>query len=129
MCRLVPLMTSFKTEISVADIKKRHIENIIESAEKCDKIDAIVLFGSALEDRCKEDSDIDFAIISKHTVSSLCRYKSFHEFSSQLYSKDLDQDYDILYFKSLEEIEDKKDHVGVCKELAQKGKVIYKGGA
>ena len=43
MCRLVMLQTNFQTEVAIADIKKEHIENIIKSAEKCNKIEAIVL--------------------------------------------------------------------------------------
>ena len=45
MCRLIMLQTNFQTEVAVADVKKIYIENIIKSAEKCNKIDAIVLFG------------------------------------------------------------------------------------
>lgn len=95
MCIIIMLQTNFQTEVAAADVKKVYIENIIKSAEKCNKIDAIVLFGSSLEDRCKDESDID-----------------------------MEQNYDILYFKSLEEIV--KEKAAICNELLQKGKVIYR---
>ena len=126
MCRLVMLQTNFQTEVAIADIKTEHIENIIKSAEKCNKIEAIVLFGSSLEDRCREESDIDIAIISRYTIDRLCRYKSFRNFTDRIYGKDTTQSYDILYFKSLSEIEKKKEMTTICGELSQKGKVIYR---
>ena len=126
MCRLIMLQTNFQTEVAVADVKKIYIENIIKSAEKCNKIDAIVLFGSSLEDRCEDESDIDIAVISKYTVSRLCQYKSFRDFTDSVYSINVDQNYDILYFKSLDEIVKKKEKAGICNELLQKGKVIYR---
>lgn len=127
MCRLVTLQTNFQTEVVIADIKKKYIENIIASAGKCDKIDAIILFGSSLESRCKDESDIDIAVISKYTVGRLCQYKSFRDFTDNIYGKNIKQNYDIVYFKSLDEIAQKTGTVEICNELQQKGKVIYKG--
>ena len=127
MCKLVLLQTNFQTEVAIADIKKAYIENIIHSAEKCDKIDAIVLFGSSLESRCEEGSDIDIAVVSMYTVEHLCRYKSFRNFTDSIYSKDMNQNYDILYFKSFDEIERNEGKVAICGELRKKGKVIYMG--
>ena len=126
MCKLVNMQTNFHTSIQVADLKKGYIENIIENAGKCNKIDAVILFGSSLESRCKEDSDIDIVIISKLSVNGLSRFKSFHEFTKNIYAKDLKQDYDILYFKSLAEIEKKQNQTAICKELMTKGKIIYR---
>lgn len=127
MCRLVTLRTNFQTEVSIADIKKMYIENIVKNAESCDKIDAIILFGSSLEDRCKDESDIDIAVISKYTVNRLCGYKSFRDFTDAIYSKDIKQNYDILYFKSLDEIAKREETAEICRELLNKGKIIYKG--
>jgi predicted nucleotidyltransferase len=118
--------TNYGTEIKVADIKKRYIENIIESAPLCGSISEIVLFGSALEERCKEQSDIDIAVISKYTVNRLCKNKGFSRFLEQIYSLDDSQEYDRLYFYSINEIEKKKDETSICRELSQKGKVIYR---
>ena len=126
MCKLVNMQTNFHTTIQVADLKKDYIENIIENVGKCSKIDAVILFGSSLESSCKEDSDIDIVIISKLSVNRLSRFKSFHEFTKNVYTKDLKQDYDILYFKSLAEIEKKQNQTTVCKDLLSKGKIIYR---
>lgn len=126
MCKLVPLKTNFGTKVEVADVKKDFIENIIIEAQKCKQISAIILFGSALEERCKNSSDIDIAIISQQTINSLCRNKGFSRFVEAVYSMDFSQAYDRIYFRSIEEIEQKKDIVPICKELLDKGKVIYR---
>lgn len=126
MCRMVNILSNDGSEIRVAEIKKAYIENIITSASKCRQIDAVILFGSALEERCTENSDIDFAIISKYSVDKLSSLKSFANFVNAMYDCDAKQEYDRLYFKSFSEIEDKQEEVGVCRELLNKGKVIYR---
>ena len=45
---------------------------------------------------------------------------------NNLYSYDMEQEYDRIYFKSIKEIEEKKDDIPICNELIQKGKVIYR---
>ncbi len=59
MCRLVTLQTNYGTKVDVAEIKKKHIENILDSAPLCKQIKAIMLFGSSLGERCTNKSDID----------------------------------------------------------------------
>ena len=49
MCKLV----DFNGKL-VADIKLKHIENIIKQAEKCNNISRIMLFGSSIEERCND---------------------------------------------------------------------------
>ena len=129
MCRLVSVKTNYGAEIKVADIKKYFIENIIYAASFCNAIREIILFGSALEERCTEQSDIDIAIVSDRNVSGLSRLKSFEKFMDEVYNCDMSQECDRLFFKSLEEIREKKDQVSVCNELIQKGKVIYRWDA
>lgn len=126
MCRLTDLNTYDGTQIGVAGIKRDAIINIIESASLCPNIDAIVLFGSSLEERCTADSDIDIAIISKKTVSGLSQLKSFKRFMEMVYLFDMNQEYDRLYFKSLEDIEQKADEQQICREIVSKGKIIYR---
>lgn len=126
MCNLVELHTNFNTSVMVAENKADTIMFIIENASKCPKIDAILLFGSALAENCKEVSDIDLAIISNNSLGSLCRTKSFNSFMEGLYLRNMSQDYDCLYFKSLDEIAAHKDKAPIYNELLDKGKVIYK---
>ena len=126
MCKLVGVSTYDGTQIDVAGIKKDAIKNIIESASLCPNIDAIVLFGSSLEERCTADSDIDIAIISKKTVSALSQLKSFKKFMDMVYLFDMSQEYDRLYFKSIEDIEQKMDKQQICKGIVSKGKIIYR---
>ena len=126
MCKLVGVSSYDGTQIDVASIKKDAIKNIIESASLCPNIDAIVLFGSSLEERCTADSDIDIVIISKKTVSALSQLKSFKKFMDMVYLFDMSQEYDRLYFKSIEDIEQKVDKQQICKEIVSKGKIIYR---
>ena len=95
MCRLVKVNNNY-----VADIKKKYILNIAEQAKQCANIHRIVLFGSALEERCTDRSDIDIAVFGKKSQSEYRRSKEFKNFQRQLFSfeGDFSQDYDILYF-------------------------------
>ena len=61
MCKITSFVIDGRT-IHMADIKQKYVWNIINAAQKCDYIDKIILFGSSLEDRCRDDSDIDLAI-------------------------------------------------------------------
>lgn len=126
MCQLVSIDTNYGEKVEVAEIKRNYIENIISSASQCKAISEIILFGSALEERCCEQSDIDIVIVSKCAINILCKNKGFSKFVEQIYSLDFAQEYDRLYFNSLDEIEKKMDSVPICKELVQKGKVIYR---
>jgi len=123
MCELIPIQTSDGTRIMVADIKADVIKQIIDLAQDCSKIDYIYIFGSSLEERCTDKSDIDIAIISNVTRSRLFRAKEYDKFTHKLYNIDLKQDYDILQFNSLEQLKKSKDMV--CKDILAKGKVIY----
>ena len=126
MCKLVGVSSYDGTQMDVASIKKDAIMNIIASASLCPNIDAIVLFGSSLEERCTAESDIDIAIISKKTVSGLSQLKSFKRFMDMVYLFDMSKEYDRLYFKSLEDIEQKADEQQICREIVSKGKIIYR---
>lgn len=123
---LVAIQTNYGDYVNVASAKKECIENVIKQAALCKQISAIILFGSSLEERCTNRSDIDLAIISETQLSRLFQRKSYDTFSRNVYSFDWEQGYDILYFKSIEEIEKKQYKVGICNELVNKGKIIYK---
>lgn len=126
MCNLVTIKSNIGESIQVADIKAELIEKIIALAPMCEKIDYIYLFGSSLEERCTDNSDIDIAIISSDTVNRLSSNKRFVKFMEAIYNLDFEQEYDRLYFSSVKEIEAKKQSVPICKELIQKGKIIYR---
>ena len=123
LCKLINIKTNYGSIIKVADIKKDCIKNIIEIAPICDKIDYIYIFGSSLELSCKEQSDIDIAIISNIKRNKLFKNKSYDNFTSRLYSKSLEQDYDILFFESKDDLY--ADDL-ICKEILQKGQILYK---
>lgn len=124
MCNLVDLKTNYGSTVRVASIKKASIENIISAASSCDKIDEIILFGSSLQERCHDSSDIDIAIVSNIGRAKLFNSKSYRNFTSRVYTFKLGQDYDILQFNSISDIKNSRD--SVCYDIEKKGKVIYK---
>lgn len=124
MCKLVKVKTNFGEDVVVADIKANTVKHIIELASACEKIDYIILFGSSVEESCTKESDIDIAIVSNVTKSKLFKSKEYDKFTTSLYDIDSQQEYDILQFNSLRKIESSKDYV--CKDIINKGKIIYK---
>lgn len=99
MCT-VSVMDISGRSFKVADIKKKYILNIVDAASKCDIIDTVILFGSSIEERCTEDSDIDIAVFGKQNPSRALSSKKYERFARQLYAyDDHNQGYDILYFK------------------------------
>ena len=106
----------------VADIKKKYIDNIAQQAKKCSNISRIVLFGSALETRCTERSDIDIAVFGKKKQNAYLRSKEFKQFQKGLFlfGGDFLQDYDILYFC------DDVDSGDAILEHIRKGTEIYR---
>jgi len=124
MCRLVSVKSSEGIDINVADIKAVIIEQISALASECNKIDYIYIFGSALEECCNDKSDIDIAVISNVTRTNLFKAKDYNDFTRKLYKLDLEQDYDILQFNSLDALKNSKDLV--CKDILEKGKLLYR---
>lgn len=123
MSKLVEIKTNTNESIKVASIKADIISKIIEIAPMCDKIDYIYLFGSSLEERCTDRSDIDLAIVSNVTRSRLYSNQSYRKFLHSIYDISIEQDYDFLQFNSLSKLQNSKDYV--CNEILTKGKVIY----
>ena len=100
MCA-VSVMNIGGREVKVSDLKQKYINNIIDAAEKCDLIGRIVLFGSGIEERCREESDIDLAVFGNQSRTKALSSKKYERFARQLYSFDNHQQaYDILYFKN-----------------------------
>ena len=104
----------------VADIKQKYMNNIVDAARKCDLIDRVVLFGSCIDERCKESSDIDLAVFGKETRYRALSSKKYERFARQLYDfDDHAQSYDILYFKTGAK---EKSHI---MDDIKKGEIIY----
>ena len=95
MCK----MREFADNKYVADIKYDYIKNIALQAETCKNINRIMLFGSAMEERCTDRSDIDIAVFGNETKSRYLRSKEFRDFQSRLFRFGFEQNYDILYFQ------------------------------
>lgn len=100
MCRVLPMNIGTR-QIQVAEIKQKYIRNIIDAAGQCDLIDRVVLFGSSLQERCMDSSDIDIAVFGNLPRSRALTSKKYERFARQLYAfDDHAQAYDILYFRS-----------------------------
>lgn len=102
MCNLAEI-TIGDRRIKVAEIKKAYIENIIKCVPLCNAIDKVVLFGSALERRCTDSSDVDIAIFGKYPKSKMFKLKSYNDFVEAVVSYGELQDYDLLYY-GIEEV-------------------------
>lgn len=118
MCKLVEISDGKH----VAEIKYAFIKNIIEQAASCKNISRIVLFGSALEERCSVFSDIDIAVFGLQSKAKYLRSKEFKEFQKRLFvfGGDYTQDYDILYF-----CEDNKNDDAIMQDI-ENGTEIYR---
>ncbi len=100
MCKVIKASINGR-EFNIADIKLDCIRNIADAAEKCDYIDRIIVFGSSVENRCTEESDVDIAVFGNVSKSRCLTSKKYKDFTRQLYRfNDHAQSYDILYFKS-----------------------------
>lgn len=121
MCKLVEMKVGNRY-IWIADIKKAYIENIVNSISKCKEIDKVVLFGSALEERCRDTSDVDIAVFGKHSKGEMFRMKSYNDFVDSVISFGELQDYDMLYFDS------RKKYDGAIMTDIAAGEVLYERG-
>lgn len=119
MCKVIET-TVDNRKIRVAEIKEKYMQNIADAAKECDYIDKVVLFGSSLESRCKEDSDIDLAVFGNVCMSRCLRSKKYDDFTKKIYKfDDFDQAYDILYFRT-----GVKNNSPILNDI-NKGEVLY----
>lgn len=123
MSNLVSITTNTGETVYISELKKDYINNIIYEASLCKYIDSVILFGSSLEEICTEDSDVDYVIITKKSVTALTGIKEYEKFKTNTWLFNIKQDYDCLDYRSIETI--KKSKSDVCKEIEAKGKVIY----
>lgn len=127
MCQMVQVKTNFDTEIEVADIKKDIIENIVEAAGICTRICQIILFGSVIESRCTEDSDVDMLVVSDVSRSRLYKDKGYREFLKKLHDKDdYEQMYDVICVHGMDEVYQKQDMVCLFRDVIENGKTLYR---
>lgn len=119
MCKVSALTIDGRT-IHMADIKQKYVANIIDAASKCDYIDKIILFGSALEERCRENSDIDLAVFGNQPEGKCLTSAKYRRFARQISSFDgFSQNYDLLYFKT------GKQYKGMIMTHIMEGETLY----
>ena len=119
MCQVTEMCIGDRI-VRVADIKQKYIENIVSAARDCSYIDRVVLFGSSLENRCQEESDIDLAVFGNVSRGKCLTSRSYEQFLSKIYSfNDFNQAYDILYFRN-----GSSNNSAIMDDI-EKGEVIY----
>ncbi|MCD7744328.1 MAG: nucleotidyltransferase domain-containing protein [Lachnospiraceae bacterium] len=127
MCELSRVKTNFETEVSIAEIKIKYVENIIKTAPMCQSIAEIVLFGSVLEGRCTENSDIDLLIVSEKQKSRLFRDRSYINFKNKIFiDGNFKQDYDFIYMNCNEDIDRKSFSSSLFQNIKEYGQTIYR---
>ena len=62
MCRLVPFVLESGRTVKVAEYKVEKLKRYLQIFPLLSSVDKVILFGSALETRCREESDIDFLV-------------------------------------------------------------------
>lgn len=82
MSELVKLFDN--SDILVADIKRDFLIKIVEKAREFDFIEKLILFGSCLEERCKDSSDIDLVIVGNKVRSKCLDSKKYREFTTYI---------------------------------------------
>jgi len=119
MARLVKLFNT--SDIYVADMKKDLLLEIVEKAKEFDFIKQLILFGSSLEERCKDSSDIDLIIIGNKPSYRCLDSRAYRKFTGYVYDLDFSQDYDIIYqYDSINKMKG-----GLKREVLERGVVIY----
>ena len=119
MCKVIEVQIGDRI-VKVADIKSKYLNNIADSAKECPLIDKVILFGSSIEDRCTEESDIDIAVFGSQPKGKALTSKQFMKFADKLSGfDDFLQSYDILYFKT-----GKQDDSAILAEI-NRGEVLY----
>ncbi len=118
MCQLINISLGDRN-VSVASIKSEYIKNIADCASRCGLIDKVVLFGSALEERCTDESDIDIAVFGKESKNKVLKSRYYRDYVNSVVSFGSIQDYDILYFDT------NKSYASDIMKNIEAGAVIY----
>jgi len=79
MSKLIDLQLTDRV-VKAADIKAEYIKNIVDSVKLCDYIEKVVLFGSSIDERCTEESDIDIAVFGNVSEYRCLRSKKYRVF-------------------------------------------------
>lgn len=116
MCNLVPMKLCGQT-VNIAEHKVEKIKKYLEVFPKLKSVDKVYLFGSTLETRCTENSDIDLLFVYNdrklfHHEMSWDMLDIFQE-SAEDVALRIPENYDI------------KCAMGAVKTALTKGKVIY----
>ncbi len=115
MCRLIPLNLENGRTIEVSEYKAEKLKQYLRIFPLLPSIDKVILFGSALETRCREDSDIDFL---------LC-YNDREKFREDMSLRLPELFPDSVYDDMLRLPTGTKAKSGVQKEAEDKGIIFY----
>lgn len=119
MCKLVNMQLKNGTQIKVADNKAEHIRRYLSFFPLLKSISRVILFGSAITERCTEQSDVDLCFLYRDK-------NQYREDMAELYYELMPESTnddamcaDIDWFESTNTL------TGAMKAAAREGVVIY----
>lgn len=108
-------------------VKGKYMCQMVQVKTNCTRIRQIILFGSVIESRCTEDSDVDMLVVSDISRSRLYKDKGYREFLKKLHDKDdYEQMYDVICVHGMDEVYQKQDTVCLFRDVIENGKTLYR---
>ena len=117
MCKLVPFKAQTGKTVMVADIKVDKLNKYLEIFPKLGSIDKVILFGTALSNRCTEESDLDLLLFYND------KFLYGHDMSITLLEEFPDSCYDTTL--GISSTKDISEPIGVVREALQRGVILY----
>ncbi|MCD8223019.1 MAG: nucleotidyltransferase domain-containing protein [Clostridiales bacterium] len=120
MCKLMPFVLENGNTIQVSEYKIDRLKQYVKMFSTLNGVDRVILFGSALEERCRKDSDMDFCMLYPDEQKSL--YRENLKKMWRLYPESSYDDFLSFDTKRFDE----NDHLyTVIQDIKNKGVVIY----
>lgn len=117
MCKLVPFKAQTGKTVMVADIKVDKLNKYLEMFPKLASIDKVVLFGTALSDRCTEESALDLLLFYND------KFQYGYDMSITLLDEFPDSCYDATL--GISSTKDISEPIGTVREALQGGITLY----
>lgn len=117
MCELVPFKAQTGKTVMVVDIKVDKLNKYLEMFPKLTSIDKVVLFGTALSDRCTEESALDLLLFYND------KFQYGYDMSITLLDEFPDSCYDATL--GISSTKDISEPIGTVREALQGGITLY----
>lgn len=100
--------------VKVAQNKVKYIKKLIETVENTGKMSKVIIYGSALTEDCREDSDVNVVLVGD--MEEYSGYQVISDILDVCMDIDIDQDITCLYYK---------EGSPEIKQYLDKGKVVW----